>query len=53
MNTNQCTIPPKGWRCTRDAGHEGPCAAVKIPWWKQAAASFGNAVGEALFGGRR
>lgn len=20
-------IPPKGWYCTRDAGHEGPCAA--------------------------
>ena len=23
-----CTIPPKGWRCTRRPGHEGPCAAV-------------------------
>lgn len=24
-----CTKPPKGWRCTRDADHEGPCAAVE------------------------
>lgn len=24
----QCNIPPKGWRCTRGAGHTGPCA----PW---------------------
>lgn len=23
-----CDIPPPGWRCTRAAGHEGPCAAV-------------------------
>lgn len=23
-----CTVPPKGWRCTRRPGHEGPCAAV-------------------------
>lgn len=22
-----CTIPPIGWWCSRDAGHEGPCAA--------------------------
>lgn len=20
-----CTTPPKGWKCTRAAGHEGPC----------------------------
>lgn len=25
---NECALPPTGWRCTRDAGHEGPCAAV-------------------------
>lgn len=24
----QCTVPPAGWRCTRTAGHDGPCAAV-------------------------
>lgn len=23
-----CTVPPDGWRCTRVAGHDGPCAAV-------------------------
>ena len=23
-----CTVPPAGWRCTRGAGHQGPCAAV-------------------------
>jgi hypothetical protein len=23
----QCDLPPKGWYCTRDKGHEGPCAA--------------------------
>lgn len=24
-----CTVPPEGWYCTRQAGHEGPCAAHK------------------------
>jgi len=23
-----CTVPPPGWRCTRAAGHDGPCAAL-------------------------
>lgn len=23
----RCPVPPPGWFCTRDAGHEGPCAA--------------------------
>lgn len=23
-----CTLPPEGWYCTREAPHEGPCAAV-------------------------
>lgn len=27
-----CTIPPKGWTCSRDAGHEGPCAARQEPF---------------------
>lgn len=22
-----CKVPPKGWYCTRDEGHDGPCAA--------------------------
>jgi hypothetical protein len=25
-----CTKPPPGWRCTREDGHEGPCAAVEM-----------------------
>ena len=25
--TRACTKPPPGWRCTRERGHEGPCAA--------------------------
>lgn len=25
----RCYIAPEGWRCTRNAGHTGPCAAVK------------------------
>lgn len=24
----QCTRPPSGWSCTREPGHDGPCAAV-------------------------
>lgn len=24
----KCNKPPEGWACTREAGHEGPCAAV-------------------------
>lgn len=24
----QCDIPPTGWKCTRELGHGGPCAAV-------------------------
>ncbi|PZU75583.1 MAG: hypothetical protein DI530_15135 [Sphingomonas sp.] len=27
-HAGNCTIPPAGWRCTRAAGHDGPCAAV-------------------------
>lgn len=27
-DTQQCGYPPKGWKCTRGAGHKGPCAAV-------------------------
>jgi hypothetical protein len=24
-----CLVPPKGWKCTRGAGHDGPCAAIE------------------------
>lgn len=27
----KCHVPPAGWRCTREAGHEGPCAAWPTP----------------------
>jgi hypothetical protein len=27
----ECTIPPAGWGCSREAGHEGPCAARPSP----------------------
>lgn len=27
---NCCVLPPKGWACTREPGHDGPCAAW--PW---------------------
>jgi hypothetical protein len=31
-----CRIPVPGWRCTRGAFHDGPCAAVPdIDWEKQ------------------
>jgi len=26
-----CAKAPKGWRCTREAGHDGPCAAWPSP----------------------
>jgi hypothetical protein len=25
-----CTKPPPGWRCTREEGHDGPCAAEPL-----------------------
>lgn len=27
---SECLIPPEGWRCSRESGHEGPCAATPI-----------------------
>lgn len=27
---DQCDVPPEGWKCTREKGHEGPCAAVPL-----------------------
>ncbi len=26
----ECQVPPAGWRCTRERGHSGPCAAVEV-----------------------
>lgn len=25
-----CDRPPPGWVCTRERGHDGPCAAVRV-----------------------
>jgi hypothetical protein len=25
-----CTLPPPGWSCSREPGHDGPCAARPI-----------------------
>ena len=30
-DAERCDLPPLGWRCTRTAGPEGPCAAVEAP----------------------
>ena len=27
--SEECLVPPAGWRCTRRRGHDGPCAAVQ------------------------
>lgn len=48
-----CDNAPKGWKCTRNAGHDGPCAAVKDSKWKQLWNGIGTAIGEAMFGGGR
>ena len=26
-----CGLPPPGWQCSREPGHEGPCAARRDP----------------------
>lgn len=26
----KCNLPKNGWKCKRDAGHDGPCAALPI-----------------------
>lgn len=29
-SADECPLPPASWRCTRRAGHDGPCAAVEV-----------------------
>lgn len=43
-----CEKAPKGWKCTRSVGHEGPCAAVKVPWYSRLWNGIGNALGTAF-----
>lgn len=31
-SADRCDRPPPGWRCTRSAGHDGPCAALPADW---------------------
>jgi hypothetical protein len=38
----QCQIPPQGWYCTRQAGHDGPCAAVPEPLYEIVAKQDGT-----------
>jgi hypothetical protein len=45
---------PPGWTCTRELGHDGPCAAVpKKKWYQKLGGGLGTALGEFLFGGSR
>jgi hypothetical protein len=32
----RCNLPPKGWRCNAEAGHDGPCAAWPDSLWLRA-----------------
>lgn len=49
-----CDRPPKGWYCTREADHDGPCAAYKKRgFWGQLVDAVGTAFGEFMWGGRR
>ena len=27
----KCRKAPAGWKCSRNAGHDGPCAAKQVP----------------------
>lgn len=29
----RCSLPPTGWRCNLEAGHEGPCPAWPDTFW--------------------
>ena len=46
-----CTKAPSGWKCTRQSGHDGPCAAIKVPWYVRVLNAIGTGIGEAKFGG--
>lgn len=52
--TSECKLPPKGWRCTRPAGHEGPCAAIKKDgFWKKLGNAAFEVVANMLYQGPR
>ena len=43
-----CDVPPLGWTCTRNKGHEGPCAASKSPSQKESLEALIEAVDRVL-----
>jgi hypothetical protein len=42
----RCNVPPAGWYCTREAGHDGPCAAHPYEMTGWASPSLGRAYEE-------
>lgn len=50
---NACTIPPEGWRCTRERGHEGPCAAVPTQQYGEGGELGKRLLSEAAVGAAR
>lgn len=30
FETQPCEVPPRGWKCNRAKGHDGPCAAIPL-----------------------
>jgi len=30
----KCNLPPRGWWCSLEAGHDGPCPA-RPKWWNR------------------
>jgi len=48
----RCTVPPVGWKCSREAGHGGPCAAYPDDHMDRWEIGFRNIV-TALIGPRQ
>lgn len=49
-----CDKAPKGWRCSREKDHDGPCAVYQVRGrWGRLMDAVGEALGEAMFGGGR
>lgn len=47
-----CTLGMKGYHCTKDAGHEGPCALVYKPgFWRRVGDGLGELLGAMLYQG--
>jgi hypothetical protein len=39
-----CKRPPTGWKCTRDSGHSGPCAAIRETYKSQDVDALSRAI---------